>query len=120
MIEHLKKKEGLALLISMEEIARKQVIIFTPVGFLPQEPYDTILQLHRSGWYPKEFQARGYKCRGVNGFFFLRGERGSSRFGGILGIIAMFLSYITEPFVYLAPQLAFQMVCFKNLEESTR
>ena len=74
LIEHLDKEDGLKILMSMEKIARKKLIIFTPLGFLPLKPYDTILQLHRSGWYPKEFRTRGYKCRGVNGLFFLRGE----------------------------------------------
>src|SRR5690606_12372244 len=40
LIEHLTKDEGLKLLKDMETIARKKVILFTPNGFLPQEPYD--------------------------------------------------------------------------------
>jgi len=116
LIEHLEKDNGLKLLTLMEEVAKKQVIVFTPVGFLLQEPYDTILQLHRSGWYLKEFNSRGYKCRGINGLFFLRGERGGPRFSGILGTIVLLLSFITEPFVHLIPSIAFQMICFKNID----
>ncbi len=37
VIEHLEKSEGLALLKRTVEKARRQVVIFTPLGFMPQE-----------------------------------------------------------------------------------
>lgn len=64
VIEHLPKAEGRTLLRKSESIARKQVIIFTPLGFIPQEHRDGkdawglhggVYQEHRSGWFPKDF-----------------------------------------------------------------
>jgi len=65
VIEHLEKKDGMALLKEMERVAKKQIIIFTPLGYMPQE-YEkhetdawglsgTELQEHKSGWEPKDF-----------------------------------------------------------------
>ena len=65
-IEHLTKEEGLAFLLEAERIARKQVIIFTPLGYYPQS-YETSdekdrwgmlggqWQTHHSGWEPTDF-----------------------------------------------------------------
>ncbi len=68
VIEHLEKEDGVQLLKEMERIARKQVILFTPLGFMPQhyEAGDTDAwglsgteyQEHKSGWEPEEFDSR--------------------------------------------------------------
>ncbi|HEX7976115.1 MAG TPA: class I SAM-dependent methyltransferase [Anaerolineales bacterium] len=66
MIEHLEKADGLRLLREAERVARRQVAIFTPLGFYPQscESPDGIdrwgmdgaaWQAHRSGWLPEDF-----------------------------------------------------------------
>lgn len=64
VIEHLEKEEGRRLLAQTEKIARQQIIIFTPLGFLPQHHPDGkdawgmdggIWQEHRSGWEPEDF-----------------------------------------------------------------
>jgi len=64
VIEHIEKQEGLELLRSTEEIARRQIAIFTPLGFLPQKHPDGTdawgmgggaWQEHRSGWLPEDF-----------------------------------------------------------------
>lgn len=65
VIEHLEKEEGFKILNELKRIARKQVIIFTPHGFMPQE-YEkgdidawglggTDYQEHKSGWLPEDF-----------------------------------------------------------------
>jgi SAM-dependent methyltransferase len=115
LIEHLEKREGEYLLDEMEKITRKQIFVFTPVGFLPQMAYDTFLQIHRSSWKPSDFYARGYKVRGINGIFFL-GERASFRFKGVLSIFSMILSHASQMLVYLFPKIAFQMLSIKNVE----
>ena len=65
-IEHLAKEEGFAFLGEAERVARRQVIIFTPLGYFPQ-CYDNSgekdrwgmsggeWQTHRSGWVPTDF-----------------------------------------------------------------
>jgi len=64
VIEHLERDEGRRLLDKTIELARSQVVIFTPLGFMPQES-DTDKdawglsgvdwQVHRSGWTPDDF-----------------------------------------------------------------
>lgn len=64
VIEHLNKSEVKKLIKKTERIARKQVIIFTTLGFVPQHHEDGRdawglsggkWQEHKSGWYPEDF-----------------------------------------------------------------
>ena len=67
VIEHLEKSEALDLLKRLkrtEALARKQIVLFTPLGFLPQEDLDGkdawgldggAWQEHKSGWSPEDF-----------------------------------------------------------------
>ena len=66
VIEHLEKDDGLELLREARRVARRQVMIFTPLGYMPQD-YDEAdksdrwgmqggyWQTHRSGWEPEDF-----------------------------------------------------------------
>ena len=64
VIEHLDKEVGAELLAKTVQIARHQVVVFTPLGFMPQEHPDGKdawglgggdWQRHRSGWLPEDF-----------------------------------------------------------------
>jgi hypothetical protein len=64
VIEHLEKDEARELLQATENIARQQIVIFTPLGFLPQKHPDGkdawgfdggVWQEHKSGWQPEDF-----------------------------------------------------------------
>ncbi|AFB21253.1 methyltransferase domain-containing protein [Rickettsia canadensis] len=63
VIEHMPKEIGKEVLIECIRVARKQIIVFTPLGFMPQEVHDTDgwnlhggeWQEHKSGWYPEDF-----------------------------------------------------------------
>ncbi len=64
VIEHLDKEEGAQLLRETEKIARRQIAIFTPYGFMPQCHPDGVdawgmnggdWQEHKSGWLPEDF-----------------------------------------------------------------
>jgi len=64
VIEHLDKEEASCLLKATETIAREQIVIFTPLGFLPQRHPDGKdawgfdggeWQEHKSGWQPEDF-----------------------------------------------------------------
>lgn len=74
VIEHLEKKDGLRMLESMEQLATRRVIIFTPNGFIPQRSQDGDLQEHLSGWTADEMRALGYRVLGMYGPKVLRGE----------------------------------------------
>lgn len=64
VIEHLDKAQGRELLAWAEKIARCQVVVFTPLGFVKQEHPDGKdawgmggggWQEHKSGWVPEDF-----------------------------------------------------------------
>ncbi|MFM6155428.1 MAG: hypothetical protein ACKPE3_20930 [Sphaerospermopsis kisseleviana] len=65
VIEHAEKEIGLKALAALKKIVRQQIIIFTPLGFMPQEsdkdeldPWGmkgTKFQKHLSGWLPTDF-----------------------------------------------------------------
>jgi len=61
VIEHFEKDDALCIIKQIERITRKKVLIFTPNGFLPQEPKDgNKYQVHRCGFRPSEFEDMGY------------------------------------------------------------
>ena len=75
VIEHLTKEDGLKLMASMEKIASRKTLFFTPNGFLPQRHGDDDdLQLHLSGWEAREMRKQGYRVFGSLGPKILRGE----------------------------------------------
>jgi len=80
VIEHLTKEDGLRLLESMEKLATKRVIIFTPNGFVSQHSHDGDLQEHLSGWTAEEMRARGYRVLGMYGPKSLRGDYNSVKY----------------------------------------
>jgi ubiquinone/menaquinone biosynthesis C-methylase UbiE len=65
VIEHLPKEDGVNILAHAERVARKQVIVFTPLGFMPQTVHEgekdgwglggASVQEHLSGWVPEDF-----------------------------------------------------------------
>ncbi len=66
VIEHMTKVEGQACLECAKFLATKQVVVFTPLGFMEQEVGEDDLdawgmhggswQEHKSGWTPEDFQ----------------------------------------------------------------
>lgn len=68
VIEHLVKKDAEKFIEKAERLARRQVIISTPVGRTIYGTDDgNILQRHRSYFYPEYFQKRGYKIIRIGG-----------------------------------------------------
>lgn len=69
VIEHMFKEDGLVCLKYAMTIATKQIIVFTPLGFMEQKIGEDGLdawglhgghwQTHKSGWTPDEFQGWG-------------------------------------------------------------
>ncbi len=74
VIEHLPKEDGWRMLESMEKVATKRVVIFTPNGFVPQKSREGDLQEHLSGWTAEDLRPRGYRVLGMGGPKGLRGE----------------------------------------------
>jgi ABC-type polysaccharide/polyol phosphate transport system ATPase subunit len=65
VIEHLERADGQQFLVESTRVARRQIVLFTPLGFYPQsyDPGDRdrwgmgggLWQTHRSGWTPEDF-----------------------------------------------------------------
>ena len=65
VIEHLSKENAEMLLKNIEVVAKKMVIIFTPLFFLEQESindlsFDKRYDTHKCGFDSKEFEDKGY------------------------------------------------------------
>lgn len=120
VIEHLPKEVGLKLMASMERIAAKKVVFFTPKGFLPQHHLENNdLQEHLSGWEPEEMQGHGYRVTGLLGPKCLRGEFHSLKywpkiFWGLVSLLGQCL--VTR---WLAKHAA-AILCVKDLRFSSR
>lgn len=114
LIEHLEKEEGDTLLDTMERIATKKVIVFTPNGYLPQrELQGNPHQLHRSGWTVSEMRSRGYQIIGVHGIKSLLGERSIPKFSP--SFFWKTISVVTQSICRYFPRIAFQLFCVKYL-----
>ncbi|AHG44178.1 hypothetical protein RLEG12_13490 [Rhizobium leguminosarum bv. trifolii CB782] len=65
VIEHLTKEMGISVVAECERVARQQIAIFTPLGFMPQHMEEgqkdgwglsgASVQEHLSGWMPDDF-----------------------------------------------------------------
>lgn len=65
VIEHMAKDEGRKVMALALEKVQTQIVVYTPLGFMPQDDDGWGLgehhwQTHRSGWTPDEFD--GFHC----------------------------------------------------------
>ena len=62
-IEHVEKEEGLKILKEADRIAKKQIVVFTPYGYVSNDSGEKDVwglngakfQEHKSGWLPEDF-----------------------------------------------------------------
>lgn len=104
VIEHFPRDEAVSLLGKIEQIARHIIYIETPNGFVEQGALaDNPLQRHYSGWFPHDFEGRGYTVLGVG----LRNPKYEA-FGGSRCWKAMVrsLERLTRALVFRRPQHA--------------
>jgi 2-polyprenyl-3-methyl-5-hydroxy-6-metoxy-1,4-benzoquinol methylase len=81
VLEHLKKALGLKLIKSMEELAKRKVVIIIPNGFVNQQEYDgNVLQAHLSGWTANEMKKMEYQVHGIVGLKLLRTEKANLKY----------------------------------------
>jgi hypothetical protein len=116
VLEHLEKEDGERLLAELERVARKQMIISTPVGKYEQHIYDNNPhQEHKHIWSPAELRELGYKVRG-HGLPRIGGEGGlASRLPKALKPLADVLYVLAGPIVYFMPQLCGEIVAKKRI-----
>lgn len=67
-IEHMSKEQGKELISHMKRVAREKILLFTPEGYLKNEPHDAWgisgadhHQTHKSGWTREELNRLGFK-----------------------------------------------------------
>ena len=116
VLEHLEKDDGLKLLCTLEQVARRVIIVSTPNGYVRQDALEGNLnQVHQSGWDVDELRSLGYLVMGYEGFKLFKIPGTSvcrcpsafftycTRFGLFSGILRRF------------PALAFQLIAVKHL-----
>lgn len=121
VIEHLPRKDGKKFIKDLERIAKKQVIIATPIGEMYHPAVDgNELQLHLSHYYPEDFEKLGYKVVKY-GRKSLLGDHGIVHKVKI-DIVRKFLfllNIIASPIYYFYQPLAdYYFVAYKNMNKS--
>jgi hypothetical protein len=118
VIEHLKKEDGLKLIKQVEDIARRQVIIMCPLGYVPQGDLDNNpWQIHRSAWFPADFNLLGYEVHGFAGgllvpyFVNLKFKFGPAKF---VSLILWLSTLVLAPVYFFVPSVAPQLLCCKT------
>ncbi len=110
VIEHMPVEIGRRLLFEMKRVCRRQAIIFTPNGFVPQPADDdNPANAHVSGWSVRDLRSAGFEVRfGLNG---LRGLRTSFANPTIKPrVLGDFLAKLTARPVSRLPRLAYQLL----------
>ena len=99
VIEHIDKASGEKLLEKIERIAKKIVIVNTAWGYqkIPKRN-DNVYLNHLCGWWPNEFEERGYK---IYPFKALRWNLGNSP---ILLMLSYVLSVVLRPIISKYPE----------------
>ena len=117
VIEHISKREGIKMIKEMERIAKKKVIIATPKGFVPFEPFEkkdnNPLQVHKSGWEIDEMRKYGYKIYGQGSGFIYKPTGLLYKFRNLKNIFII-ISFLLSPLTYLAPNTSSIIVAVKN------
>jgi len=116
LIEHIPKGDGERLLDEIEAIARRQVVMTTPMGFMQRnEVCGNAYERHVSGWEGEEFERQGYTVRN-HGARFIFGN------GGIVHLkpfsVPSRFAFLIEPLLDLLfhffPIGDYYLICNKN------
>lgn len=115
VVEHLNKKDSLALIKKMGSVAKKRVIVLTPNGFYHQDAYDSNpYQIHKSEWSVLDFQKLGFKVYGLRGLKYLRGEYATVKYRPWFFWAAV--TFLSEFIFYFIPKLSYHIFAIKNLK----
>lgn len=70
VIEHMEKDDGIAVIEAAIALEPRVIVVFTPLGFVPQEAHGLGGEWlrHRSGWTPEDFRGRWVFIHGVHQF----------------------------------------------------
>ena len=108
VIQHLKKDVGLRVITECERVVREQIMVFTPLGYMPQHMEKgqvdgwglggSSVQEHRSGWEPADFDESWsfYVCENFHSADF-KGELLKNSHGAFYAIRNFEVKNIPEP-----------------------
>lgn len=118
VIEHINKKEGLKMLSVIERIARKRIVVYTPNGFVPFDPFEVMddnpLQVHKSGWGVGEMRKHGYRVYGQGNKRIYNTKNGLLyRFRRLKNILVI-ISFLLAPISYFIPETSSMIVAVKD------
>lgn len=125
VLEHLPEKNGYAMLEKAEKWAKKKIIVSTPNGYLPQKALDNNpFQKHLSGWSIETMKRRGFRCRGLSGFKWIRQEAplegARDDFMASIRLRPRFFWFIiatlSQLITYSYPKHAFEIFCTKEIK----
>ena len=120
VLEHMPKSDALKVLNKMEKIAKRQVIVATPIGEMYHPAVDeNIHQLHQSAFYPEEFEKRGYKIYKY-GWRWLLGDVGIVHKvqNDIVRKILYTFNILVTPLYYLFPNICdYTFVVYKDMRK---
>lgn len=123
VLEHLEKEEGKRLIGAMEEIARRQIILLVPHGFIAKPAYNgNPFQTHKASWSVQELKESGFTVRGLN----FSGLRWINKLfeikeadGAISRILKKYLRILVQNLTgwlpWLFPRLGRTLFCTKKL-----
>ena len=118
VIEHMSKHDALKLIAKMEKIAKRQIIIASPIGEIYHPAVDgNIHQLHLSAFTPRDLQKMGYRT--VNyGWSWLLGEKGLVHKvqSDFLRKLLYTFNILVTPIYYLFPSVSdYVFVAYKQV-----
>jgi hypothetical protein len=115
VVEHFTRDEGFRLLARLEDLAPRLLYVATPNGFREQPAIcGNTAQRHLSGWFPHDFEGRGYSVFGMS-LKGLRGVAGSSRV--FPETITRTVERSTQWVSYRAPSIAGTIVAIRYVDE---
>lgn len=117
VLEHLPKDKvyEIGLFNSIERIARKRVILFTPNSFVENDLVDDDpYQAHVSSWWPDDYRAMGYKVVGSTGLRWLLGKGSLPEYKP--STLFQILALLAQPLVYRYPRIAWHSYAVKEIK----
>jgi len=118
VLEHLEKEDGERFLQAIEAIARRQVVLSSPVGEYHQEAFDfNPHQHHKSEWTPLDLRRKNYRVIGV-GVRGLGGDSGlTSKLPRVLRPLHYIVWLLAGPVVHYIPSLGGHMIAVKRVDQ---
>ena len=117
ILEHLDRAEGERFIKKLEKIAKKRVIIAAPIGYFPQDEYDSNpYQEHKSHWSVDDLRKLGYSISSQGLKIFWGNENIVKKYG-VFSYFLFLISIICTLLLLVKPELGTYMICRKDVEK---